>query len=104
MTIQFNTDKTIHGDKRQQDYFSAQIAKELEYFQSHITRVEAHLTDENGNKPGVHDIRCLLEARLEGRKPVAVSNQADTIEKAVTGAVHKLKTSLQTTIEKIRNY
>jgi ribosome-associated translation inhibitor RaiA len=104
MKVQFNTDKTINGDERHEDFFTTQIAEELDRFQSHITRLEVHVSDENGKKEGLEDIRCLLEARLEGMQPIAVSNQADTIDLAVSGALNKLKASLKTTLGRSQNH
>ncbi len=104
MKIQFNTDKTVNGDERNQEFFTAQIAEELKKFQSHITRIEVHLSDENGKKDGIQDIRCLLEARLEGRQPIAVNCQADSTKLAVTGALDKLNASLSTVIGRLSNY
>ena len=49
----------------------------------HITRVEVHLSDENGDKDGQNDMRCMMEARLEGRQPIAVTHQAATLDEAV---------------------
>ena len=100
MKIQFNTDKTINGGERNQTFFSSQIAEELKRYQSHITRIEVHLSDENGKKEGMNDIRCLLEARLESRQPIAVSCQDDKVELAVSGAIEKLKTTLETILER----
>ncbi len=45
MIIQYNTDKTISGEERNQDYFTSQIAAELERYQSDITRIEVHISD-----------------------------------------------------------
>jgi ribosome-associated translation inhibitor RaiA len=104
MQIQFNTDKTIKGDERKEDYFVDLISKELEKYSSDITRIEVHLSDENGKKEGLNDIRCLLEARLEGKQPIAVINQADKIEYAVSGAISKLKASLKTIVERSSNH
>ncbi len=104
MKIQINTDKTINGDERHQDYFSSTIAEALKRFQSHITRIEVHLSDENGKKEGMNDMRCLLEARMEGRQPIAVSCQGDTVEIAVSGALDKLKASLETIIGRLQNH
>jgi hypothetical protein len=69
-----------------------------------ITRIELHLSDENAGKEGPEDIKCMLEARLEGKKPIAVSNFADTNELAVDGAINKLKTHLETILGKMKNY
>lgn len=104
MTIQFNTDKTISGSEDDTAAFTAQIADELSRFSSHITRIEVHLSDENGKKDGLNDIRCLMEARLEGKQPIAVTNQADTADQAVSGAIDNLKALLETITEKERNY
>jgi ribosome-associated translation inhibitor RaiA len=104
MKIQFNTDKTISGDERQDEHFSSLIEKALARFQSHITRIEVHLSDENGSKNGVNDMRCLLECRIEGKQPIAVSDQADTVEKAMSGALDKMKNTLETILGRIQNH
>jgi hypothetical protein len=103
MNIQFNTDKTVNGNEKQELHFTSLIAETLNRFQSHITRIEVHVSDENGSKKGVDDIRCLLEARMEGRQPISVSAQAGTIEAAVASALDKLKASLETIIGRIQN-
>jgi ribosome-associated translation inhibitor RaiA len=104
MKIQFNTDKTISGDENQDDYFTSLIAEKLNRFQSHITRIEVHLSDENGKKEGYNDIQCILEARIEGRDPIAVSCDGDNAKNAVSGAIDKLKTSLETILGKMQNH
>jgi len=104
MKIQFNTDKTINGDEKQALYFTSLITEELRRVESHITRIEVHLSDESGKKEGLNDVRCLLEARLEGRQPIAVSCQANTVELAVSGAIDKLKNSLETILGRLQNY
>lgn len=104
MTIQFNTDNNITGREDLTAPLIALIAQELTRFSQHITRVEVHLSDENGPKTGLHDIRCMLEARLEGRQPIAVIYQANTNEQAVEGAVEKLKSSLKTIFGRLRNH
>jgi hypothetical protein len=54
-----------------------------------VTRSEVHLADENSDKSGINDKRCLIEARPVN-KPV-VSYHADTTEKAFHGALDKIK-------------
>lgn len=96
MKIQFNTDKTISGEDRNQNHFSGVLQEGLKRFESHITRIEVHMSDENGKKDGINDTVCLLEARLEGKKPIAVSSKGDSEIVALTGAINKLKASLTT--------
>lgn len=103
MKIQFNTDKAISGNERDQQYFSSLIAEGLKIYESHITRIEVHLSDKNGKKEELNDLRCLLETRIEGRQPLAVSCQADTVELAVSGAIDKLTASLETILGRMQN-
>jgi len=104
MTIQFNTDSNITGDEKLRAPLISLISEELSRFSHQITRVEVHLSDENGTKEGLNDKRCTIEARLEGMKPIAVTNHANTHEEAVEGAVNKLKTSLDSVIGRLRNH
>jgi len=104
MKVQFNTDKTIHGDEKSSAYFIGLIEEGLKRFSSHITRIEIHLSDENGKKDGLKDIRCLMEARLEGRQPVAITSQENTEEQAISSAVEKMKDSLESILGKLQNH
>jgi hypothetical protein len=104
MNIQINTDKSIDVEVRHQEYFSTQISEALDRFQDYITRVEVHLKDENGKKEGVNDKTCVLEARLKGKQPIAVTSQADSIEKAVSEAIDKMKVAVTTVIGKSQNH
>lgn len=104
MKIIFNTDKTVDGDDRHKEFFTNQIATELDRFSDHLTRIEVHLSDKNGKKVGRNDIQCLLEARLEGKQPIAVTSIGNTNEQAVSGAIDKMRASLETILGKIKNY
>ncbi|MDZ4809966.1 MAG: HPF/RaiA family ribosome-associated protein [Bacteroidota bacterium] len=102
MTIQLNTDKNISVHEAFGTKLNDLLSKELSRFSEHITRLEVHLSDENGSKEGLKDKKCLLEARLEGRQPIAVSGLANTYELAVNSAIDKLKASLDTILGRIR--
>lgn len=104
MIVKINMDKTLSGEERQHDYFRSKVEDELKRFESHITRIEVHLKDENGIKEGFNDLSCMLEARLEGRQPIAVSSQGGTVEQALSNAIDKIKTSVETIIGKSKNY
>ncbi|MBT9598213.1 MAG: HPF/RaiA family ribosome-associated protein [Vitreoscilla sp.] len=104
MKIQLNTDVHIEGTEALAAQVSATVEQALERFQEHITRVEVHLSDENGGKSGPHDQRCMLEARLEGRQPVAVTEHAATLEQAVQGAAQKLARLLDTTLGRLHDH
>ena len=104
MKIQLNTDKNIPGDERLESYLNSLIQNELSHFSDHITRVEIHLADENGGQKGENDKRCMLEARLENRQPIAVTSHANTVENAVKDALDKLKASIETIIGRLKNH
>jgi phage-related protein len=63
-----------------------------------------HLSDENGKKEGHNDIQCILEARIEGKDPIAVTCDADTTKNAVAGAIEKIKSSLETILGRMQNH
>ena len=101
MQIQVNTDESIEGGDDLSARVSAEIHTRLDRFSEHITRIEVHLSDENGSKSGETDKRCLIEARLEGRQPEAVSEHAATLERAYSGAAKKLQRALETTLGRL---
>lgn len=104
MKIQINTDKTINGDKKSQEYFTAEIKESLDRYEANITRIELHIKDENGHKEGFNEVSCVLEARLEGRQPIAVTNQASSVEIAVSGAIDKIKTAIETILGRLEKH
>ncbi|HEY7774704.1 MAG TPA: HPF/RaiA family ribosome-associated protein [Marinagarivorans sp.] len=104
MKIQFNTDANIHGTEALADEVSESIEHALDHYTSHITRVEVHISDESKGKSGPHDHRCMLEARLEGRQPVAVTDHAATLNQAVSGAAKKLAHRLETVVGRLQDH
>jgi ribosome-associated translation inhibitor RaiA len=108
MKIQLNTDVHIDGTEALAAQVSATVAQALARYSEHVTRVEVHLSDENGGKTGQHggqhDQRCMLEARLEGRQPVAVTHHAATLDQAVHGAAQKLAHLLDSTFGRLHDH
>jgi hypothetical protein len=90
MKIQVNTDSNIKGREALVAQVTAAVENALHRFQDHVTRVEVHLSDQNGQKSGLKDKRCVMEARLEGRTPVATADEAATTDQAVQRAAAKL--------------
>jgi ribosome-associated translation inhibitor RaiA len=104
MKIQINTDKNVSGGQELKTSLTYLLSEGLSRYNDQITRLEVHLSDEDGNKDGQNDKRCMLEARIEGRQPIAVTDHAGTHEEAVNGAVDKLQTSLKTILGRLRNH
>jgi len=101
MHIQINTDDNIVGGETLVDRVKAEVATALERFRDQITRVEVHLSDVNAGKSGSADKRCLIEARPTGRQPIAVSDQAATVEEAVAAAAGKMQRALESAMGKL---
>jgi ribosome-associated translation inhibitor RaiA len=104
MIIQLNTDKNIEGNQRLEEYMSSLIRDELSRFSEHITRIEVHLADENGPNKGFNAMRCMIEARIENRQPIAVTSHADTLEKSMIDALDKMKATLEKIDGKIKHH
>mgnify|MGYP000650109668 CR=1 FL=1 len=100
MHIQTNSNSSLDVDERLQLWMKESLESELDRFSDQITHIEVHLSDVNSLKGG-RDKRCLLEARLAGMDPIAVSDQAETLEIAVHGATDKLKKSLDSAIGRL---
>lgn len=104
MQIQINTGHNIDGNEALAAYVRNETEHALGRFSDHITRVEVHLSDENSDKKvGNNTMRCVMEARLEGRHPFAVTHQAATLEKAVNGAADKLTRLIESTVGRIQD-
>ena len=96
------SDKHIDSDKRTQDWVTATVEVTLEHHLEDLTRVEVHLSDENGGKSGPKDKRCKMEARPKGHQPILVSHDADSLTQAVEGAAEKLEHALEHLFGKLR--
>ncbi|TVQ73729.1 MAG: hypothetical protein EA373_00855 [Oceanospirillales bacterium] len=101
MIIQVNTDSSIENDSKLTAHVESVVEKALGRFSDKITRVEVHLHDENAHKPGDHDKRCLLEVRLAGLQPQAVTHHADSTDKALNGACDKMKSLLESMLGRL---
>ena len=100
MNIEIRTDKNIHGGERLISYVRAELTQEFQRYSERITHFSVHISDENGEKSGDHDKRCMIEARPAGLKPVAVTQKAANVDASIHGAIDKLKRSLEHLYEK----
>ena len=100
MNIEVRTDKNIQGGERLISYVRAELMKEFQRYSERITHFLVHISDENGEKSGDNDKRCMIEARPAGLKPVAVTHKAATVDASIHGAIDKLKRSLEHLYEK----
>lgn len=104
MHVQTNTDRNIQASESLAAQVEAAVTGALGRLGAQVTRVEVHLSDENGSRSGADDKRCLMEARLEGRPPTAVTHRAATVQQAVDGAAGKLARSIESTLARVREF
>ena len=102
MQIHVRTDHNLQGDESLATYVEDVLASELSRFADDITRVEVHFADENADKPGDDDTRCMLEARLKGRKPTVVTAHAGNMKAALGRAADKLTSAIDKELGRVR--
>jgi len=101
MQVQVHTDSSIHGSDALTQTVEAAVEDAVRRWTQRITRVEVHLSDVNRQKGGADDKRCVMEARVGGLQPVAVTHLAGTVPAAIEGAAEKLKKSLESTLGRL---
>jgi ribosome-associated translation inhibitor RaiA len=104
MQVQINTDSSIEGREQLATELRIVVEDTLSRFSDHITRVEVHLSDENRDKGGSDDKRCVMEAHLKGHPPIVVTDQAATVGQAVHGAASKLKKAIESSLGRLRDH
>lgn len=100
MMIQVHTDNRIHADENLRDAITAVVKSALSHLSGRISRVQIHLGDESGNKQTDDDKRCMMEARIDGLPPSAVTHHASSLTEAIDGAAEKLRHSLESILGK----
>lgn len=102
MQVQINSDQNVEGLEVLTDEVISIVESALSRFSEHITRVEVHLSDENSDKKaGYKAMRCMMEARLENHQPIAVTDQAETLEQAVENAAEQLARKIESTLGRL---
>ena len=96
MHIEVRTDRHVDADVRLLQQVGEEVAALLARFADQLTRVEVHLGDVNAEKGGSADRRCVMEARLAGQTPLAVTHHAATLTEAYRGGARQLQRLLDT--------
>ncbi len=105
MKIQINTGHNVTIDTATEQAFAATIAAKLAHFSERITRIELHVSDEDGTaRSGPRQILAMLEARLAGRQPDTVTAKAATPDLAVHEAANKMHHLLDDVFSRARHH
>lgn len=101
MQINVNTDKTIERTAGLDSHVKEVVQAALQRFGEHISRVEVHLSDNNAQKSGDGDTRCMMEARINGYQPIAVTDHEATLHQSINGAADKLQRAIDSTLGRL---
>ncbi len=55
----------------------------------------------NAHKGGINGKRCMMEARLSGHQPIAVSHEAATIDEAIDASADELERALDHLLDRL---
>lgn len=103
MQINIQTDSTIANNAGLNEHVQSVLETALSRFRDNITRIEVHLSDSNGPKGGADDIRCVMEARIAGYQPIAVTEQNASVHQSVSGATDKLKRAIDSALGRLQD-
>ncbi len=95
MEIQVRTDRNVIGTPDLIAEVEQEVIDGLRVFSDRITTAQVHLGDENGDKWGNADNRCMIEVRPTGHRPVAVTHHAATMDAAISGAARQMHDRLE---------
>jgi ribosomal subunit interface protein len=95
MLVQINFGDVEHSDaiaSWAEDRLNAQLG----HLAERLTRVEVHLRDDNSAAKSSHnDKRCVMEARIAGRRPLAVDHSGDDLYKVIDETAGKLSRAVK---------
>jgi ribosome-associated translation inhibitor RaiA len=103
MQILIETDHNLNGGESVGESVRATVEDALSRFSAQITKVEVHLGDENAGKHGEADKRCMMEVRLEGYRPIAVTHHAESVAQALDGAAERMVHRLDHTLGRLQD-
>lgn len=104
MQIHIHTDNNVTGRAAFSEHVRAVAEAALGRFDDYITRIEVHISDENGDKSSGNDKRCVMEVRLRNRQPIAVTQEAATVDQALHGAAEKLKHRIESVLGRLSSH
>ncbi|MFU7527657.1 HPF/RaiA family ribosome-associated protein [Qipengyuania sp. ASV99] len=90
MQFQFNSDSSVMGTENVAERIEVMVREKLARFEDRLTRVEVHVSDENGSKHGADDKACTIEARPRGGKPIGVTDHASKVDDAARKAANTM--------------
>ncbi len=95
MQFQFYSDSSVMGTANVAERIETQVRHKLARFEERLTRIEVHVSDENGAKGGADDKTCTIEARPRSGKPIGVTEHAADVDAAARKAAATMAQRLE---------
>jgi ribosome-associated translation inhibitor RaiA len=100
MLVQVNFGDVQHSEAIE-SWTDDRIHSQLGHLTQKLTRVEVHLRDDNSASKSSHnDKRCVMEARIAGRRPLAVEHSGDDLYRVIDETAGKLSRAVKNDIER----
>ena len=90
MQFQFNSDSSVMGTENVAERIEAMMREKFARFEDRLTRLEVHVSAENGHKHGFDDKACTNEARPRRGKPIAVTEHGAKVDAAARKAAQTM--------------
>lgn len=98
MLVQINTGHHVDLRHTPAHDLAQAVRAALSRFRGRLTRSDVFLKAERAPAGRTEAIRCVIEARPAGRRPVAVRHRAPSVSLAMAGAAAKLVRLLDATV------
>lgn len=95
MQFQFYSDSSVMGTANVAERIENQVRQKLTRFEERLTRLEVHVSDENGAKGGGDDKACTIEARPRSGRPIGVTEHAADVDSAARKAAATMAQRLE---------
>lgn len=104
MQINIHSDNSVEKSEALNRHVQSVVEAGLKRFSEQVTRVEVHLSDQNAHKSEDGESRCMLEVRMAGLEPIAVTEHAATLHQAINGAAEKLKRAIDSALGRLQSH
>ncbi len=95
MEVYLHTDHNITGHEALTTRVVRGVKAGLADLEDRVTRVDVHLSDESARRHTGNDLRCLLDAKLVGQAHVTATDDAATVDEALSHSIHRLRRLLE---------
>ena len=85
-------------------HINQQVEHGLRHYPGRFTRTEVHLHDDNADRGGPNDKRCVIEVRPTGADPLIIEETGDDFYATISVACKKLERIARQFVEKNRDH